>query len=292
MLVAQFLASKDKVAPSEAQEEMADLIKRLGQARLWSLRGGLDTLVTRTTEHLAADDRVTLRTNTAAVKIRPARKLGGPVTLELSDGSCIEAEHVVSALPAWCLSRTLASSDTCLANHLDKIPFASMVVVNVIYAGSVLPFDGFGYLVPTTENDNRVLGVVFDSAVFPEQQPPNQELTRLTVMSGGYAFDRLYGDLSPVEQESRALEISLHALRHQLGILPDPQETNVVFWRKCMPQYIPDHAAVCQVIQDHLAPGSAWDGRLHLTGNSFYGVGVNDAVRHAVATAEKVSLAC
>ena len=43
-----------------------------------------------------------------------------------------------------------------------------MHVINLVYPGKVLPMDGFGYLVPAHEPE-LVLGVVFDSCVFPEQ---------------------------------------------------------------------------------------------------------------------------
>ena len=41
-------------------------------------------------------------------------------------------------------------------------------MVNLVYPGKVLPMDGFGYLVPAHEPE-LILGVVFDSCVFPEQ---------------------------------------------------------------------------------------------------------------------------
>jgi oxygen-dependent protoporphyrinogen oxidase len=43
-----------------------------------------------------------------------------------------------------------------------------MHVVNLVYQGNVLPTNGFGYLVPDQE-DEAILGVVFDSCVFPSQ---------------------------------------------------------------------------------------------------------------------------
>ena len=62
-----------------------------------------------------------------------------------------------------------------------------MHVVNVIYDGHVLPANGFGYLVPAQEPSD-ILGVVFDSCVFPTEVPT----TRLTVMLGGSRYSDLH----------------------------------------------------------------------------------------------------
>ena len=42
----------------------------------------------------------------------------------------------------------------------------SMHVVNLVYESDVLPMAGFGYLVPSHAPEH-ILGVVFDSCVFP-----------------------------------------------------------------------------------------------------------------------------
>ena len=281
------LVGKRAAEPSEAQREIAGLVERVGRARLWAVRGGLSSLVDKVVRHLEQQPQVELRLGHACTRLEPPATATGPMRVHLADGSILEASHVVSGVPAPRLAAAVAG-DGPLAKLLGGIPMASMVVVNAVYEQSVLPFPGFGYLVPTTEPDNNVLGVVFDSAVFPELNPPDQpNMTRVTVMSGGYAFDRLYGGLAPAEQHARAEQLSLDALRTQLGVTARPQLTNVVFWRDTMPQYRVGHAGLCAAIEQQLA-AAPWHGRLHVTGNSYYGAGVNDTVHHAVAVANRL----
>ncbi|MCH9614833.1 MAG: Protoporphyrinogen oxidase [Chlamydiia bacterium] len=64
----------------------------------------------------------------------------------------------------------------------QDIPCASLDVTNVVFETPVLKKSGFGFLVPSSQN-SPVLGVIFDSEVFPEQNRGNE--TRLTIMSRG-----------------------------------------------------------------------------------------------------------
>jgi oxygen-dependent protoporphyrinogen oxidase len=209
------------------------------------------------------------RESEAAVRVTTAHDSEGAVF-----------DHVVSTIPAWRLAELTRKDDAALATTLDRIPFGNMVTVNVHYATPVLPFDAFGFLVPTTERNADILGVVFDSAVFPEQsQGPG---TRLTVMLGGHAFARVFGDKSVPETATAA---SLDALR-RLGITASPIHTYVKHWPRCMPQYVCGHPALCRELETHVA--GAWHGRLHLAGNSFYGAGVNDTVVRSNSVADLI----
>ena len=87
-----------------------------------------------------------------------------------SAGTVLEADHVVSALPSASLAGLLgpAPADAAIAGVLRSMETVDVGVVNVAYAERCLPLVGFGYLVPSWEPSD-VLGVIFDSSAFPEQ---------------------------------------------------------------------------------------------------------------------------
>ena len=89
-------------------------------------------------------------------------------------------DHVISALPAANVAQLLPQSHRFLSEHLQQIESVTVAVVNLEYEGNVLPMQGFGYLVPSSEPLD-ILGVIFDSCAFPQNDRPNGNSTRLTV---------------------------------------------------------------------------------------------------------------
>ena len=89
-------------------------------------------------------------------------------------------DHVISAVPAAQLAQALPGSQALLSESLGKITSVSVAVVNLEYEGDVLPVEGFGFLVPSREPLD-VLGVIFDSCAFPQNDRPGGGTTRLTV---------------------------------------------------------------------------------------------------------------
>ncbi len=140
-----------------------------------------------------------------------------------------------------------------------SIPRASVVVVNLGWRTHVLSRSGFGYLVPSNEAAD-VLGVVFDSCVFPQHNRHVKE-TRLTVMMGGVRRP----DLLELSEEG-LLEMALVALSDHLEIRRAPDVFLVTKQRDAIPQYPLGHAM----------PGNPC--RL---GSSYHGVGVNDCIHAA-----------
>jgi oxygen-dependent protoporphyrinogen oxidase len=112
--------------------------------------------------------------------------------------------------------------------HADKIisalpppfPAKSLSVVNLAFSGDVLPKKGFGYLVPTQEKQS-LLGVVFDSSIFPQQNSCGE--TRLTAMIRA--------------EESEPLSAALGALHAHLGIKAQPIYSSVYFAKNAIPQF-------------------------------------------------------
>jgi protoporphyrinogen/coproporphyrinogen III oxidase len=80
------------------------------------------------------------------------------------------------------------------------------------------------------------------------------------------------------------LESVRRDLRITMGITAKPVLLEQVIWKQGIPQYKVGHAQKVQNIMDSLKQHEG----LYLTGNAFYGVGVNDCVREAKRTASSV----
>lgn len=302
-------------APDSGTERLLEVVEG---ARVWTLQRGMSSLVEATVAWLRRTGCVEIRT---ATHVKAVTKTNAPtttvqtkkgknaaseegskeretssgsgnttLTVHLSDGTTIEADHVVSALPANALAAVLEESDATSANALRQIPMQSIVVANFVFRGNLAPVDGFGYLVPTVEPASEILGVVFDSCTFPAQDDPYWltddlgEITRITVMSGGYKHTATYGD-GAVDLE-HATELSLRALKEQIGIEQAPLYSNAMPWMDNMPQYTVGHAdRVADVVNKLYI---TWGGALTVAGASYTGVGVNDCVLNATNHATKL----
>ncbi|CAK6439893.1 unnamed protein product [Pipistrellus nathusii] len=233
----------------------------------WSLRGGLEMLPQALTTHLTERGVTVLRGHPACGLSLQA----GRWKVSLGD-SCLEADHVISALPASVLSKLLPAEAAPLARVLGTIRAVSVAVVNLQYQGAQLPVQGFGHLVPSSE-DPGVLGIVYDSVAFPEQDgsPPG---LRVTVMLGGSWLQALEARGCAFSQELFQQQAQ-EAAATQLGLKEPPSHCLVHLHRHCIPQYTLGHwrklESAAHFLAVHRLP-------LTLAGASYDGVAVNDCI--------------
>ncbi|MCD6526303.1 MAG: protoporphyrinogen oxidase [Desulfuromonas sp.] len=198
--------------------------------------------------------------------------------LELSDGSQLDVDVVVSAAPAHALSGIVRKLDNDASALLAKIPYAPMNIVCCGYDREQLDcnLDGFGYLIPKKEGCS-VLGTLWDSSIFPQRAPDGKVLLRS--MMGGATRPQA-ADLSD-EQVQILVQADLERI---MGIKVAPDFVRIFRHQQAIPQYVSGHASLVKQIRKELStlPG------LFLTGNSFEGVGLNDCVANANKTAEQV----
>jgi oxygen-dependent protoporphyrinogen oxidase len=116
-----------------------------------------------------------------------AKQLDIEIVLNCSDEKRYKADRILSALPS----------------PFEKQP---LTVVNLAFAGNVLSKQGFGYLVPTSENE-KILGMIWDSSVFPQQNRGNE--TRMTAM-----------------MRSGSVADAVDAAKRHLGIAKEPIHTS------------------------------------------------------------------
>lgn len=198
---------------------------------LLTLRGGLQTLIDRLVEKGRGD----IHLNT------PLESL--------------PKERTILAVPAPVVP-SFFKGDAAVETFIKSVPSAPLTVVNVAFKEKDLTPKGFGYLVPSKENET-ILGVVFDSSIFPGQNQEGE--TRLTVMlrKGGQ-------------------EEALSALKRHLGIEGSPSAVHVKTYPHAVPQYGVGHLERVDVFMAHLQ-----EHYPHVTciGNYLRGVSLNSCIK-------------
>lgn len=243
----------------------------------WSLRTGIQTLAEALQDRLTQGGKFTLHTH---APVKGLQRAATGWEIELENGT-IKADHIIAALPAEALASALPPAAHTLAEQLREITSVTVAVVNLEYEGCILPVEGFGHLVPSSEN-RGLLGVVYDSIPFPQHNRSGGASTRLTVMMGGAWFEEIFG--SPEEvTEQRLLETATQAVCSQLGVTAVPIYSKVALQKNCIPQYRVGHWKQIENMRRYLRD---YNLPLTLTGSSYDGVSVNDVIFSGRTAAE------
>ena len=127
----------------------------------------------------------------------------------IARGQFYPADLIISALPG------------SVIGDLAKIPHSfselDLWVVNLAYKGDVLPKKGYGYLVPSVEQEN-LLGMIWDSSIFPQQNREGE--TRITAM-----------------MREGSVGAAMDAMQRHLRVAQEPIFSNVVLAKKAIPQF-------------------------------------------------------
>ena len=238
---------------------------------LTSFRNGIQEL----TDHTAAGVTGSVRKEAGVAAVVP--KHGG-YELRLEDGTTVEAEVVISAVPAHALSAMVEAFDGETAALLRGIPYAPMNVVCFGYERQKIArdLDGFGYLIARKEG-RSTLGTLWDSSIFPNRAPEGKVLLR-SMMGGATHPDSIH--LSDAEVKSRVMA----DLKMIMGIGTEPEFVRIFRHERAIPQYTAGHAARLQTLEGRR---KAFPG-LFFTGNAFFGVGLNDCVHASNRTVGQV----
>jgi oxygen-dependent protoporphyrinogen oxidase len=269
LLRAMLKLAKQKKAERRAGKEVASAAGPGGV--LTSFIDGIQALTDATSMGLTG----TVRTAAAVAALHP---LSDGWELELVSGEKLSVELVVSAAPAYVLGELLKPLDRELADLVGGITYASMNVICCGFAREQIArdLDGFGYLIPRKEGCS-ILGTLWDSSIFPQRAPEGSVLLRS--MMGG-ATNPAAIELGDDEVLSRTLA----DLREIMGIKAPPSFVRIFRHPRAIPQYLPGHARRLAAVTEGLQAHSG----LFVTGNAFYGVGLNDCVHAANRAAEQV----
>lgn len=192
------------------------------------------------------------------------------------DGDRYDA--AVLAVPAAAAGKLVASSVPALTAGLGDAHAASAAVVYVGYDAKRIAVDtgGFGLLVASGETP-RVLGIVFESSLWPGRAP-----------DGAVLFRMIYGgarDPGVLALDDAALFAQARSdLYRTLGIDAPPRHTSVMRWDAALAQYPVGHGARVE----------RWDAlarehRLVLCGAPYHGVAINACVADGRRAAREVA---
>jgi oxygen-dependent protoporphyrinogen oxidase len=238
--------------------------------RLTTLQGGMESLVVRLAERL--QEGVELDRPVLSLK---RNELGWKVVTHGGEDSF---DVVALTCPAYEQARLLASLDEELSREIGNIEHNSAVVCTLGYSLDDLPRvpTGFGYLAPAGLG-RPVLGVIFSSAVFPQQAPTGHFQFR-AILGGSRRPDVIdWTDAAIVD----ALRKDLLAT---LGIEAPPAFEWIYRWPKAIPQYHVGHLDRLERIEKLRMkyPG------LILGGSGYRGAGVNDCIVDAELLSEGI----
>ena len=227
-------------------------------------KGGMQTLI----DALYGELKLNIKSAVSAYILTPLEK---GYNLSLSSGEVLDADAVIFATPSFIsadILKPLISSKSI--NFLNSISYANVQVFGLGFNRSDIPkaLDGFGFLVPRGEGI-RTLGVLYGSAIFPEQAPKDSVMLR--VIMGG-TVDPTFADLSKDE----ALKVVREELNITMGITAEPEYVLHLPWPKSIPQYQLGHNQKVNAVMEEVETKN-----IFLTGNAYYGLGVNDCIRDA-----------
>jgi len=248
------------------------IAKRRGKAGpggvLTSFSGGVSTFI----EHLQRTIEADWRLGTPVTGIR---RDGAGFSIADATGATA-VDQVIVATPAYVATRLLGPLDTALATLLARIEYSPIAVVGLGYRALGAPLDGFGVL-STSGSKLPVLGILWDSSVFPDRAPAGAKILR--VMIGGQR-DPAALELDDAGLVARALD----GVRQAMGVTATPDTRYVCRWPRGIPNYGPGHLANVAAIDAAVAaiPG------LHLNSNAYHGVAMNDCCDQSLRLAERI----
>ncbi|PWB76336.1 protoporphyrinogen oxidase [candidate division GN15 bacterium] len=231
---------------------------------LTSFKGGLsritDELGSRYASDIALNRPVlTVQKNDSGFQVR------------FTDSSTVDTRDLILAVPSNHAAMVTGELSSELSKTLAAIPYAPIAVVCFGYDASRIRtnLDGFGFLVPSKEGKG-ILGSIWTSSIFADRAPQGKVQFRTMVGGDGDHESAKLSDGDLIARVTRDLDSIV-------GLNGEPELVKIYRWEYGIPQYHIGHLDRMQVIERELA---AIKG-LHLTGNAYYGISLNDCVKQS-----------
>jgi oxygen-dependent protoporphyrinogen oxidase len=235
---------------------------------LTSTTGGIGTLVRHLHGVIDAEWRF-------REPVRSVERVGSGFRMHTTSG-VTEVDRVVICATSYAAAEMVQALDAGLARRLAAIEYSPIAVVGFGYRSLAAPLDGFG-LLTTTSARLPILGVLWDSSIFPDRAPAGCKCVRVLV--GGQRNPEL------VAQDDAGLVRTARAgLEQTMGLTQDPDVTYVKRWDRGIPSYAPGHIANVDGIFECAAriPG------LYLNCNAYRGIAMNDCAKNSRDLAERI----
>lgn len=202
-----------------------------------------------------------------------------PYAVTLDNGDTLHADAVVLSTPTFVMADMLEDHNATIAEQLRQVVYHPVTTVNVAFNRSDVgqPFDGFGVVVPDSE-DSQLLAVEGMSVKFPHRAPDDQFVLRAFV--GGSRTPQL-AELP----EDELLKLVKRELASMFAILAEPTAVHITRWLPANPQPPVGHLAMIRDIEATLADTLP---RLYLTGAGMRGQGIPDCIRQSRALTGRI----
>jgi len=236
---------------------------------LTSTRAGISTLIRHLESVIEADWHY-------GEPVQSVERAGAGYRVQTSSGAT-DVDRVAICATSFAAAGMVQGLDAELSQRLASIQYSPIAVVGFGYRSLEHPLDGFG-LLTTSSSRQPVLGVLWDSSIFPDRAPPGCKSIR--AMIGGQRNPEL------VNQDDAGLVATARVgIRNTMGLDQDPDVTFVKRWDRGIPSYAPGHIANVDAIFARLAtiPG------LYLNCNAYRGIAMNDCARNSRELAERIA---
>ena len=222
------------------------------------IRGGVGRLpiaVAADAERHGAELRVGVGAS-SLTKQRDGWRLG------LSDGTALDADAVLLAVPATEAARLLTEHARDAADQLGGIEYASMAIVTFAFPAAALGPEGLpgsGFLVPPVDG-RMIKASTFSTAKWPWLAHTAGNLVILRASLGRHGEEQ---DLN--RDDADLVKAALSDLGDAIGVVATPVDTHVQRWMGALPQYAVGHldrvARVRSTLPEGIAvAGAAYDG--------------------------------
>lgn len=239
---------------------------------LTSFAAGLEELIFALTTAIGADNIIA---TSGVDKVVPTEDGNWQI---IAEDKIYFANHVVCATPAFVSAKILDLCDSDLASLLRKINYSPLIVACLGYAENKIQYDlnGFGYLFARGE-EQHILGTLWDSSIFAKRAPDGKVLFRS--MLGGASHPQVM-DLD----DQQIQHLVQKSLAVTMGIECEPELVQIYRHPQAIPEYRLGHK---NLVAEIMLQADKYSG-LSITGNAYFGVGINDCVAASVITAQKV----
>jgi len=185
-------------------------------------------------------------------------------------------DRVIVCTASYAAAEIVRGLDEEIARRLADIAYSPIAVIGFGYRSLRDPLDGFG-LLTTSSARLPILGVLWDSSIFPDRAPPGCKCVR--VLLGGQRNPELVN-----QDEAGLVRSAREGIEKTMGLTQDPDVTYVKRWDRGIPSYAPGHLANVDAL---FARVERFPG-LYLNCNAYRGIAMNDCARNSRELAQRV----
>jgi len=231
--------------------------------------GGMSTF----TNTLVSSFSFTKRLSTEVSEVKQS---GKKWLVQTTDANTTEFDKVIIATPSFVASRILKEQDEELGELLKNIEYSPIAVVALGYTTLPHSMDGFG-IVTTKRSNTQILGIVWDSSIFPSSTQNNNKLLRVII--GGQRQPLL-----ALKEDQELLNIATGGVSETMGVYEEPLLKHVVRWHKAIPNYAVGHIALIDKIFEKTDKMKG----LYLNSSAYKGISLNDCIKNSRELALKI----